>query len=346
MRLRFRLANFKMLVDQHAYQVLKKCENIRENGEFCDVELIVGHEKRKITAHRLILAAASEFFAAMFAERRFLESNSREVQIDVEAVDIFEAIIRFCYTSKIQICDENVQQLLETANHFRVMDLAQSCCEYLVKEMEPDNCLGVFHLADHLGLNELAEITLEFVCDNFTGVAQSEEFFQLSVQGLTELLKSDNLVVRSETEVFLAVISWIQHDPKNRRFDASDLLRHIRVTHLDPKFLLEQVAGLDLTAEAIVSVSEVVTFMTEGGEAPLPYCLNTRKYYDLEGVIAIGSEEGSTNIEFYDPTTDEWTLVETLPERVFFGATRLGDSLIIAGGCISGNVIDSVSHPN
>ncbi len=37
-------------------------EESRQNGYFCDVTLLIGPEKQQIRAHRLILAAGSQYF--------------------------------------------------------------------------------------------------------------------------------------------------------------------------------------------------------------------------------------------------------------------------------------------
>ena len=42
-----------------------KCAQFREHGEFIDVRLKVGEDK--FAAHRIVLAASSDYFHAMFA---------------------------------------------------------------------------------------------------------------------------------------------------------------------------------------------------------------------------------------------------------------------------------------
>ena len=49
----------------HSEILLLKCAQFREQGEFIDVHLKVGEEL--FSAHRIVLAASSDYFHAMFA---------------------------------------------------------------------------------------------------------------------------------------------------------------------------------------------------------------------------------------------------------------------------------------
>ena len=49
----------------HSEMLLSKCAQFREQGEFIDVRLKVG--EAEFAAHRIVLAASSDYFHAMFA---------------------------------------------------------------------------------------------------------------------------------------------------------------------------------------------------------------------------------------------------------------------------------------
>ena len=49
----------------HSEILLSKCAQFREQGEFIDVRLKVG--EAEFAAHRIVLAASSDYFHAMFA---------------------------------------------------------------------------------------------------------------------------------------------------------------------------------------------------------------------------------------------------------------------------------------
>lgn len=65
-------------------------------------------------------------------------------------------------------------------------------------------------------------------------VCKNQEFYQLSADQLADLLKSDDLNVTSEQDVFHALMAWVQHEPASREKYVSDLLGLIRLPLLQP----------------------------------------------------------------------------------------------------------------
>lgn len=65
-------------------------------------------------------------------------------------------------------------------------------------------------------------------------VSRNQEFFQLSVEQLSNLLASDDLNVPSEQDVFYALMSWVQHDQPIREKSIPELMALIRLPLLHP----------------------------------------------------------------------------------------------------------------
>lgn len=72
-------------------------------------------------------------------------------------------------------------------------------------------------------------------------MSQGEEFLALSVCQMVMLIKRDELNVRSEMEVFNAVLRWVKHDKARRCPRLSDILNAVRCHFLTPRFLKEQI---------------------------------------------------------------------------------------------------------
>ena len=86
--------------EKHPRSTFSELNLIRKHHELCDVVILVGN--RKIFSHKVILAACSPYFRAMFtgelAESRQTEVTIRDV--DETAMDI---LVDFCYTSYIVV---------------------------------------------------------------------------------------------------------------------------------------------------------------------------------------------------------------------------------------------------
>ena len=66
---------------------------------------------------------------------------------------------------------------------------------------------------------------------------KQEEFLQLPLAQLTDIISSDVLDVSSEEQVYVAVMSWIKHNKDERRSHLKNILKHVRLHLLTPEFL-------------------------------------------------------------------------------------------------------------
>ena len=114
----------------HSEILLSKCAQFREQSEFIDVSLKVGEEI--FSAHRIELAASSDYFHSMFA-RGMKESNQEEIELKDEGISAaaLKIVLDSIYSGYLQVNDENVFEVLVAANHLQVTSVVQRCCGYL-----------------------------------------------------------------------------------------------------------------------------------------------------------------------------------------------------------------------
>jgi kelch-like protein 20 len=91
------------------------------------------------------------------------------------------------------------------------------CCEFLKKQLDASNCLGIRAFADTHACRDLLRIADKFTQHNFSDVVESDEFLMLPMAQLIEIISSEELNVRSEEQVFNAIMAWIRHDVSQRR---------------------------------------------------------------------------------------------------------------------------------
>ena len=94
----------------------------------------------------------SPYFKALFINSlKGGKSEVTEVSINVVPADIFGLILDYAYTGSCKVTPENVEQLLPLADQFEVLGVVQLCCQFLLHELRPDNCLGkIFRVVFHL----------------------------------------------------------------------------------------------------------------------------------------------------------------------------------------------------
>lgn len=77
-----------------------------------------------------------------------------------------------------------------------------------------------------------------------------DEFTALSSSQLCDIIRRDELSVRSETEVFNAVIRWVNADQPARAFTLPELLSYVRCYDLPPRFISSQLQSCPLIPQS------------------------------------------------------------------------------------------------
>ena len=223
---------------QHAQSVLAALENLRRREELCDVILKVA--EREIKAHRVVLAAVSPYFNAMFTSD-LVESKQEVINLtDLDPLAV-QMVVEFAYVARVNITVDNVQSLLNVASLLQVETLVEKCCYFLEHELHPSNCLGIRRFAHNHGCLSLSKIAYDYAMRNFSQVTQLEEFFQCPLEEILELISEDALYVRHEEEVYEAAVRWVKYNLKDRMNTVPMLAEQIRFPLMAWEFLVTKV---------------------------------------------------------------------------------------------------------
>lgn len=148
--------------------------------------------------------------------------GSRVFEIPGISAEAMQLIIKFAYTGSMSVTEDNVQELFEAADQLLVPDIQQVCCNFIMKRLSSENCIGIWQFTNFCFSPELQQKAYNYILRNFEAVVSSEEFLQLSVQELTGILAKDELCVTDEKSLYEAIIKWMAHAPteRNRHFPA------------------------------------------------------------------------------------------------------------------------------
>ncbi|CAL1268262.1 unnamed protein product [Larinioides sclopetarius] len=344
-------ARLEYTSDKHPRHTLEAINLLRKHRELCDVVLIVG--TRRIFAHRVILSACSPYFHAMFTGEL---AESRQTEVTIRDIDehAMELLIDFAYTSHIIVEENNVQVLLPAACLLQMAEIQEVCCEFLKRQLDPSNCLGIRAFADTHSCRELLRIADKFTQHNFQEVMESEEFLLLPVNQLIDIISNDELNVRSEEQVFNAVMSWVKYNITERRQHLPQVLQHVRLPLLSPKFLVGTV-GSDLLIKSDEAcrdlVDEAKNYLLLPQERPLMQGPRTRPRKPVrrgEVLFAVGgwcSGDAIASVERYDPQTNEWRMAAPMSKRrCGVGVAVLNDLLYAVGGHDGQSYLNSIER--
>ncbi|XP_044527943.1 actin-binding protein IPP [Gracilinanus agilis] len=334
--------------DRHAQIILAQINEMRSGQDFCDVQLQVGDAEFRV--HRLVLAASSPYFAALFTGG-MKESCKDEVQILGIEAGIFQTLLDFIYTGVVNIGVNNVQELIVAADMLQLTEVVDLCCEFLKGQVEPSNCIGIFQFSEQIACHDLLEFTENYIHVHFLEVSGGEEFLALTKDQLIKILRSEELSIEDEYQVFLAAMQWVLKDLSRRKKHVVEVLEPVRFPLLPPQRLVKYIEGVpDFSLR--VALQTLLKEYCEMGKPPKDnrFCnfLQTskvrprkkaRKYlYAVGGYTRLQGGRWSDSralscVERFDTFSQYWTTVSSLHQaRSGLGVAVVGGMIYAIGG--------------
>ena len=229
----------------HSEILLSKCAQFSEQGEFIDVRLKVGEDE--FPAHRIVLAANSDYFHAMFTQG-MKESNQEVIELKDENISVaaMKIVMDCMYSREINVNDENVFEVLTTADHLQVTSVVQQCCKYLETELvelgfDVKFYCRIIMVADRRSLKDLKEAAESKMASMYKEISEKEEFLSyMNADLLSALLCRDDLRAPSENFVFKSVMQWIKYSKEERMAVAGKVIGAVRLGLVGIKDVIEE----------------------------------------------------------------------------------------------------------
>ena len=139
-------------------------DSLRESKTLCDVTLIV--EGVEFPAHKIVLAASSPYFQAMFTSC-FKEKDESKQEIHGISSETFRIILNYIYTGKrLDINEHNehhLETLFEAACFLQLNYLKVVCVKNLQVKMNVENFQQIRELAVKFNCRELFKFATNFI---------------------------------------------------------------------------------------------------------------------------------------------------------------------------------------
>ena len=329
----------------HASSLLTSMREFRNQKNLCDITLCV--EEQEFDAHRVVLAASSPYFNAMFSHEH-RESKLSKVTLNGIDPSALKELIEFAYSATLTICEDNIQSLLTAANLLQVTSVIDACCKFLQDRIDTENCLGLISFADMHGFQNLYEKSWRYALDNFRKVTRCEEFLAAPTSLITSLIKSEQLSVKSEDEVLDCVLKWYKHDKLSRVDDLISILQHVKLPLIPWEVISEKILNepsLAVNTNCQILVTKAKCYQSDTSIAD--ELADTPEYAQYMPRKSIGQRRfiyvvgGETNpgrstvcsVEGFNPSQNTWkTLAPMESCRRGVGVAVLDGMLYAVGG--------------
>lgn len=159
----------------------------------------------RILAHKIVLAARSPVFQAMFFGP--CADGKDEVQLDNAEAKVLNLFLRYLYTDNVTLEEETASSVLEMAHYYQVSSLVQFCADYLATILTTENACEILKLATLYQVNILRDACCSFIDKNANEILNSKGFLELPEECLRYILKGDTFYAK-ETEIFSKVEEW------------------------------------------------------------------------------------------------------------------------------------------
>ncbi|XP_059175123.1 kelch repeat and BTB domain-containing protein 3-like [Physella acuta] len=202
-----------MNIQEVCVQIVQILENVWSEKTLFDFAVKVQDET--IQCHRLILAACSEFFKALFRSGMKEVTENCVVLKDVSC-EVFRLIISTMYTGTSLLTLDNFIEVWQAAHMLQVKVMVNVCEEFAIRSCSLDTWENIYLHAKLLGSVKVLDKLHTFMLKNFEEIRHSTTFFQLSFKETHDLIKSQDLVVSKEDLVLESVIRWVEYVDGNQ----------------------------------------------------------------------------------------------------------------------------------
>jgi hypothetical protein len=322
-----------------------------EAGDLTDVELRCAGGA--VRAHRVVLAAASPVFRALFvgAGQAMREGGAPSVDLPALDASALLALLRHVYAgaSAPPVAPAAAAPLLAAAAYLAVGPAVAAAAAALRAALKLENAVETLLLAERHDQGALRAEAARFLAERMHEALQAPAaaaaLQALPAAALLELLRTDALAVEGEDEVAQAAAAWALGDAEARIPALPELLAAARApvppgaaraaawraaAALEPR-PAEAAARAVAEAAADAATAAAARFAAPGAPPTPP------RQGAAVGLIAAGGlDEGWRGVratEVYDPVADAWRPGAAAPAAASFAAAAaLGGDVFVLGG--------------
>ena len=209
------------------------------NQMMCDITIKVAG--KEYLAHKLALAAHSDKFTSQYCER--LPTSMSEVSISSSSDEAIQEVLKFIYTSELNLNADNVEGILVCAKQLGIKSAINKCKQFLLNA-EPNDAFQVWLVVEKHGLIDIATKLETYITNHFLEVSKSRGYLNGNAEQIKFFLSKDNMQHIGELDIFLAAAGWIDYNRQQRLCHAVELMDCVRFNEIPPEDLVMHVESV------------------------------------------------------------------------------------------------------
>ncbi|TKS90720.1 Kelch-like protein 42 [Collichthys lucidus] len=312
-----------------------------------DQVIAIVMEDKTYEVNKKKLIEKSDYFRALYSSG-MRESTEDSVQLQGLSVPGLELVLEFINTSKVQVVNETLEDLIETASFLQVT----SILKLLTSEIRLDNCVELYTLSEVYGTHDLRNACLKYMSCHYHPMLRRPEFGSLTPAVRDQVkemrMKGTATLVAIGDFTCLSLDVPDQDEPWSMlRYGEVEQRWKPLANNLPPDMInvrgygsavldnyLFIVGGYRMTSQEISAVHCYNPCRNEWNQvAPLNQKRSNFKLLAVQGKLyAVGGQCLGT-VECYSPEQDWWTCVSSMPNPLAeFSACECQGMIYVMGG--------------
>jgi hypothetical protein len=354
----------------HHFHVMERLQTFYQDKSMCDVTLTAG--SYSVQAHRVVLAASSDYFSAMFSGN-WSERKDSNITLHELTPCGLKAVVEFSYHGKLTVDTENTGDILLAIHHCQLEKAYKLFEDYIGENIDESNFAELIKFLKTFDLKNLWETLVKFAGIKFMAKYLDAEVSPLD--GLETNFMKDVLAKWKYWKqgfgpiaVFDLVLKWAKKNKKEN--DLPKLLAPVSRCDIDVEAVKEYCQlsakkrsetlslGMNLCSWRFVSrrPEDVVVYRDDTNSwFPLPKLpvdvplVRSCGFDVIDNVLYVCGGEGpvrhsvhsklvvsgrSTNLCLkYDPCFDRWVQIQPMQmAREWFPTVHLDKKIFALGG--------------
>ena len=315
-----------------------------------DFEVVVGG--RTFRCHKVVLAALSDYFQAMFTSRMKETVENKCVLHDVDP-EVWENILDLIYDGSgektehfMKYTTHATEEYLRIGCMLQIRFIQDLCIKNIRMNLKVQNCIEIWKMGKTLQMAELKDLGLNYVLSHFEELVADELLPSLEYDEFISLVEDKDLKVTTEETVCNAVLSWVSFE-EARKEKLPTLLKCCSLSQLDTKYLASFLSFHPLcrkNEEALEVIESAVRFkFNKGQHGNLSMFLRKCTSLEQMPVLLLGMADESGEDPFGtiavcgdSETKNAWITLEEptshYPVGTDFACCVYGTSIFLTGG--------------
>ncbi|BHF71492.1 hypothetical protein SprV_0401455000 [Sparganum proliferum] len=292
-------------------------------------------------AHRIILAARIPSLRASLSGP--CGEDIPVLKWPSVPLSLATSLVHYAYTGQVELTQSNMKGIISLARLFKLPVLENWAAQFMANTVNSENLATTWDFARSLNVRLLLEACVHQMRESFESFIYCDLFVRLPADTVLTLLRSDNLPVNSEEQVFGAISRWVYGskvvDEDRLKMHAPTMLKEVQWHQTTVEFRQSILERHPMFTDGpgcgrLMALVEQWVGAADRDKRTCPFNQNGRGVRPPQAffVFGEGQSQGKWSVLRLDSNLQEEERVADMEMRWGASYTVVGECIFIVGG--------------